>query len=248
MKIALLGFGNMGKEIDRLISQSSAHQVVSKSLQQINGEWDEQGIKQSDVVIDFTSAEVVLLNIRRIALLGKNMVVGTTGWYKHFKEVEKIVEKSGIGLIYAQNFSIGANIFFQMVAHAARLMSKFGNYDVYGFEIHHTGKKDSPSGTALRVAKEILGNFPTKRTIQTERLVRQRNPEELHFASIRGGRNPGFHQVVFDSSADAITLSHAAHNRQGFAEGAILAAEFILGKKGLFTFDEIFKSQEVKNL
>lgn len=242
MKIALFGYGNMGKEIERLINESGKHQVVSISFKRVGDYMDEEGVKNADVVIDFTSPEIVVENIRRVATLGKNMVIGTTGWYEHLKEVEKIVEESGIGLIYAQNFSVGANIFFQMVAHAARLMSKFGNYDVYGFEIHHTGKKDSPSGTALRIAKEILGNFPAKRTIQTEKLDRQRNPEELHFASIRGGRNPGFHQVVFDSSADTITLSHTAHNRQGFAEGAILAAEFILGKKGLFAFDEIFKS------
>ena len=241
MKIALLGFGNMGKEIDRLISQSSAHQVVSKSLQHTNGEWDEQGIRQSDVVIDFTSAEVVLSNIRKVASLGKNMVVGTTGWYEQTDEVKRIVERANIGLIYAQNFSIGANIFFQVVAYATRLMANFGNYDVYGFEIHHGGKKDSPSGTAIRIAKAIMDNFPEKKKIQTDKLDRQIESNELHFASVRGGRNPGFHQVVFDSPADSVTLAHQAHSREGFAQGAILAAEFIKGKKGFYNFDAVFK-------
>lgn len=242
MKIVLLGHGNMGSEIEKLINESGKHQIVSINLEHVGDQIDEEKVRKADVVIDFTSPQIVVENIKRVAALGINIVVGTTGWYKNLDEVEKIVAKSGIGLIYAQNFSVGANIFFQVVAHAAKLMSKFGNYDVYGFEVHHTGKKDSPSGTALRIAKEIMGNFPAKSVVQTEKLDRQINPEELHFASIRGGRNPGFHQVVFDSSADSITLSHAAHNRRGFAQGAVLAAEFILGKKGLFVFDDVFKS------
>ena len=209
MKIGLFGHGNMGTEIERLINESGKHQIVT--------------VEESDVVIDFTSPEIVLENIKKAASLGKNMVVGTTGWYEHLKEVEKIVEESGAGLIYAQNFSVGANIFFQMIANAAKLFNKFDGYDVYGLEIHHKSKKDSPSGTALRIAREING---------------------LQFTSVRAGRNPGFHQVVFDSEADSITLSHQAHNRSGFAAGALLATEFIEGKKGLYTFDELFKGEK----
>ena len=193
------------------------------------------------MVIDFTSPEIILENIKKVAAAGKNMVVGTTGWYEHLDDVAKVIKKSCTGLIYGQNFSVGANIFFQVVAHAAKLASAFGDYDVYGFEIHHAGKKDSPSGTALRTAQEILKNSSTKKILQTGKLDRQRNPDELHFASVRGGRNPGFHEVVFDSAADSITLSHSAHNRTGFAEGAILATEFIRGKKGLYTFDDVMK-------
>lgn len=222
MKIALFGHGNMGKEIERLTNELGKHQIVSIGSQRGGNQIDEEGIKNADVVIDFTSPEVVVENISRIASLGKNMVVGTTGWYEHLSEVEEIIKKAGIGLIYAQNFSVGANIFFQIITNATRLFNKFEGYDVYGLEIHHKGKKDSPSGTALRIAREING---------------------LQFASIRAGRNPGFHQVVFDSSADSIILSHQAHNRSGFAAGALLAAEFIQGKKGLHSFDEIFKGE-----
>lgn len=243
MKIALVGFGNMGKEVERLINESGDHQVVSKSLQEKDAKWDEQGIKASDVVIDFTSPEIVLDNIKKAASLGKNMVVGTTGWYDNIDLVKKMVKKNKIGLIYAQNFSIGANIFFKVIAFAANLFAKFGKYDVYGFEVHHTGKKDSPSGTAFRIAEEIISNFPTKKKTQYDKLNRQILSDELHFASVRGGRNPGFHQVVFDSVADSITLSHAAHNRIGFAMGAILAAEFIKGKKGFYNFDELFNQE-----
>lgn len=234
MKIALFGYGNMGQEIERLINQSDKHQIISTDM-------SDEGVKEADVIIDFTSPEIVVENIRKVANLGKNMVVGTTGWYDQMDHIKEIVKKEGIGLIYAQNFSIGANIFFQIVAQASRLFSKFDSYDVYGFEVHHSRKKDSPSGTALRVAKEIMDNFPSKKRIQTEKFDRQAESEELHFASIRAGRNPGFHQVVFDSQADSITLSHGAHNRSGFAQGAILAAEFIEGKKGFHNFDEVFK-------
>lgn len=241
MKIALVGFGKMGKEIERLINESGTHQVVSKSLMEKDGKWDEQGIKKADVVIDFTSSEVVLENINRVATLGKNMVIGTTGWYENLERVKKIVEDNKTGLVYGGNFSVGANIFFKIVSYAAKLFSQFGSYDVYGFEIHHTGKKDSPSGTAVKIAKEILENFPSKKSIQNERLNRQIESDELHFASVRGGRNPGFHQVVFDSPADSVTMAHQAHSREGFAQGAILAAEFIKGKKGVYSFDEVFK-------
>ena len=243
MNITLLGHGNMGKEIERLVLSKGAH-AVSIALGNIGEKIDMGLVKSADVVIDFTSPEIVLQNIRTVVSAGKNMVVGTTGWYEHLGEVEKLVKENGVGLIYAQNFSIGANIFFQTVANATRLTSAFGNYDVYGFEVHHAGKKDSPSGTALRTAREILENSKTKKTLVTEKLGRQINPEELHFASVRGGKNPGFHEVVFDSNADAITISHSAHNREGFAEGAILSAEFINGKKGLFTFDDVMRNKK----
>lgn len=241
MKIALVGFGNMGQELERVIKFSDKHQVVSVSLKSVDGVWDIEGLKKSDVVIDFTHPSVILENIKKVAALEKNMVVGTTGWYENMDEVKAIVKKAGIGLIYANNFSVGANIFFKVIAFASALFAKFGNYDVYGYEVHHTGKKDSPSGTAVRIAKEILNNFPTKKKLQTEKIDRQIEKDELHFASVRGGRNPGFHQVTFDSIADSIILSHQAHSRTGFAKGAILAAEFIKDKKGLYNFDQVFE-------
>ena len=243
MNITLLGYGNMGKEIERIARAKGTH-TVSIALQNAGEKIDMDLVNGADVVIDFTSPEIVLQNIRTVVSAGKNMVVGTTGWDEHLGEGEKLVKEKGVGLIYAQNFSIGANIFFQAVANATKLTSVFGNYDVYGLEIHHAGKKDSPSGTALRTAKEILENSKTKKTLVTERLDRQINPEELHFASVRGGKNPGFHEVVFDSNADAITISHSAHNREGFAEGALLAAEFINGKKGVYTFDDVVRAKK----
>lgn len=208
MKIALTGLGKMGHEVENLIKEKGMHEMTS--------------LKEADVAIDFTAPEAVLGNIKEAAKLGKNIVIGTTGWYEQMEEVKKIVNEAGIGLIYGQNFSVGANIFFKIVDFANSLFNKFGNYEVAGYEIHHSAKKDSPSGTAKKIAS-LIGK------------------DENSFASVRVGRNPGFHEVIFDSQADEIRLSHSAHSRRGFAEGAILAAEFIKDKKGFYSFDEVFK-------
>lgn len=239
MKIALVGFGNMGQEIEEVVKLSGKHEISSISSQSKG--WDEEGIKNSDVVIDFSSPEVVMDNIRKISGLEKNMVVGTSGWYDKISEVEEIIAKSGTGLIYGQNFAIGTNIFFKLVSYASRMMAKYGSYDVYGYEVHHNGKKDSPSGTAFKTAEAIMENFPGKTRLETGRLDRKIEKDELHFASIRGGRNPGMHEVTFDSEADSITLSVQNHSRRGYAEGSVLAAEFIVDKKGVFAFDSLFE-------
>lgn len=241
MQIALVGYGKMGKEVENQIKESGRHEVVSVSFEKPGDVLDKAGIKKADVVIDFTVSDAVINTIGEVSAMGKNIVIGTTGWYDKINEAKQIVKKSNTGLIYGSNFSVGANIYFKIVAEAAKLFSKFGGYDVYGFEVHHSGKKDSPSGTALKIGKAILNNFPSKKSIQTEKVDRQIKEDELHFASVRGGRNPGYHEVVFDSSADSVTLSHQAHGRAGFAKGAILAAEFIKDKKGFYSFDEVFK-------
>lgn len=239
MKIALIGYGNMGREIEEVLNSGGKHEIVSITSKSKG--WDEGGLKNADVVIDFSSPDAALENIEKVLLLGKNMVVGTSGWYEHIDRVDEWVKEAGTGLIYGQNFAIGTNIFFQLVALASKLCAKYGNYDVYGYEIHHSGKKDSPSGTAFKTAQTILDNFPKKKKLQTARLDRKIEGEELHFASIRGGRNPGMHEVVFDSEADSIVLSDQNHSRRGYAEGAVMAAEFIKDKKGLFAFDQLFQ-------
>ncbi len=237
MKIALIGFGKMGKEVENLIKESGTHQVVSVSH---SDGLDKKGIQGADVAIDFSSSAVVVKTIGEVMKLGTKMVVGTTGWYDDLPKVKALVKKYHGGLVYGSNFSIGGNLFFQIVAFASKLMGKFGNYDVAGLELHHTGKKDSPSGTAKKLAAVIMENFPRKKKLETGRLDRQISSEELHFASVRVGQQFGFHEIFFDSVADEIKLSHNAHSRRGFAEGALLAAEFIKGKKGLYSFDEIF--------
>ncbi len=243
MKIALIGFGNMGQEISNLINELGVHQVVSVSFKTPTEKLDKEGIKAADVAIDFSSPEIILYTIEEVLKLNTKMVVGTTGWYADIPKVKALVKKYNGGLIYGQNFSVGANIFFQIVGFAGSLFNRFGNYDVAGFEIHHTGKKDSPSGTAKKLAQVIMENFPGKKKLETGRLDRQIENDELHFASLRAGRNAGYHEVIFDSAADEVKLSHSAHGRRGFAEGAIVAAEFIKNKKGFHSFDEVFKNE-----
>lgn len=216
----------MGKEIDALCRGSEIFEVVSISFKNSldleegkkEGGLDLEGIKKADIAVDFTSKDAVVKNIEAVAKLGKNLVIGTTGWYDEMDTVKKMVNKYKIGLVYGANFSVGANIFFKMAEFSAKLFSKFTEYDVYGLEIHHKAKLDSPSGTALKIGSIVNG---------------------LNFTSIRAGRNPGFHEVVFDSDADGITLSHQAYNRVGFAKGALVAAEFIKNKKGIYSFEDI---------
>ena len=240
MKIALIGYGKMGQEVEQVVLDGKKHEIVSINYKKMSDSLDISGIKKADVAIDFTSAEIIEETIKKVTAIKVPLVIGTTGWYDRLSDVKKIVEKNKSGLIYGQNFSIGANIFFSVVGLASSLCSKYGNYDVFGYEIHHTGKKDSPSGTAKKLSEIIIKNFPNKKILQTEKLDRQVQPSELHFASIRGGRNPGLHEVIFDSIADEILLKHYAHGRRGFAEGAIMAAEFIKGKKGLYNFTDLF--------
>lgn len=219
IKIALVGYGKMGQEIDILCRNSKIFEVVSISYKNKTDNLDVQGIAHADLVIDFTSKDILIKNIEIIAKLGKNIVVGTTGWYDDLEKVKKIVTKNKIGLIYGANFSIGANIFFKIAEYSGKLFSKFPEYDVYGLEVHHKAKLDSPSGTALKIASKVKG---------------------LGFTSVRAGRNPGFHEVFFDSDADGISLSHQAYNRAGFAKGSLVAAEFIKNKKGVFSFEDLF--------
>lgn len=246
MKIALIGYGNMGREIERLIQEKNKHTIVSISYKLHSDLLDIEGIKKADVAIDFTSPQIVEENIKKVAALGVHMVIGTTGWYERLPSVERMIKKAKTGLMYGQNFSIGANIFFAIVGFSSRMFSRFGNYDVYGLEVHHSGKKDSPSGTARKLADVVMKNFPQKKSLQDNKVDRQIKPHELHFASVRGGNNPGLHEIVFDSFSDEIKLIHQARGRRGFAEGAILAAEFIKNKKGLYNFSDIFQKKGSK--
>ncbi len=245
MKIALLGYGNMGQELEGLLEKISGHSVVSISYKSKLDKLDKAGIKKADVVIDFTSPEIVIENIEEVLTLGKKIVVGTTGWYDNLDQVKMIVEKNDGGLIFAKNFSIGANIFFKIVSYGSKLFNKYEGYDIYGLEVHHSGKKDSPSGTARKIADLIITASKHKKTAQFEKLDRQIRNDELHFASLRGGNNAGFHEVTFDSIADEVKLSHQAHNRRGFAQGALLAAEFIINKKGVWAFEDLFEKGKI---
>jgi len=239
MKIALIGYGKMGRLIEEMALQQE-EQIVARidSKQEINKE----NLKGADVCIDFSHPKCILSNIKKLAELNQTVIVGTTGWYDHLDLVKELVSMHKIGLVYAPNFSIGVNIFLKIVKKAANLIDKFDQYDTAGFEIHHNQKADTPSGTAKAIAQALLNNLDKKTKIVYDLGDRSIEPDELHFASLRVGSNPGEHHVIFDSPSDTISISHQARNRKGFANGAILAARWLQGKKGFFTINDLLET------
>jgi 4-hydroxy-tetrahydrodipicolinate reductase len=221
VNIALVGYGKMGQLIYRLAVERGIE--VGLKLDEFNNAGFEgitaENFKGIDVAIDFSTPSVVLENIERIAALGVNIVVGTTGWQEHMARVKEVVEMRGIGLVWSPNYSIGVSAFFKIVNLAAKLMANEPEYEAWAWEIHHSAKKDAPSGTLLKLVDEIRAAGYTA---------------SVSVASNRAGATPGTHEIGFDSSADTITLRHTARNREGFALGAIKAAEWIAGKKGFY--------------
>ena len=194
----------------------------------------------ADVYIEFTQPSVVMENIRILAEEGKSMVIGTSGWYDHTQEVQEILKQNGVGAVYAHNYSIGMNIYLKVLERAANIFNQFPEYDVGAVEYHHKQKLDSPSGTAVGMAEVLLKEIDRKDKVVYDRVDRRIEDDELHFASVRCGSIPGTHQVHFDSGFDTITLTHEARNREGWAKGALFAAQWIQGKSGLFHFSELF--------
>lgn len=195
-----------------------------------------------DVIIDFTAPHEVINNIERYGELKIPAVIGTTGWYEQMNRVAAIVDKSGIGLIWSSNFSLGVNLFFQLVKSAGRLMNRFPHYDAAIHECHHRHKADSPSGTAKTIGDIILTALDRKRLTVSELREGRIDKDALHISSTRCGSVPGFHRVIFDSDVDTIVLEHTARNREGFAEGALAAADWICGRKGMFSIDDMMES------
>ncbi len=242
MRIALIGFGKMGKEIARLAKEQGM--AVAATIDPNEKEAGFKGISKeaiadADVCIDFSQPDAVVENVKKIASFGKNIVVGTTGWLEKEQEVKKAVEKNGTGLVYASNFSLGVNAFYRIVAQAAAVMNKFPAYDVFCLEMHHRNKADSPSGTAKSIEKILLEKIERKKKAIEEKLDRKIAADEMHVASLRGGSVPGTHAVFFDSSADTIELRHTARSREGFALGALQAAKWINGKKGFYSIEDM---------
>jgi 4-hydroxy-tetrahydrodipicolinate reductase len=177
-----------------------------------------------DVALEFSGPDAALENILWLAAAGVNAVVGSTGWFDRLASVRDAVGQGGTGLVWSPNFSVGVNLFVQVAAHAAALLAKQPGYEAWGWEIHHSSKKDAPSGTLRKLAEEIRASGYDR---------------TLTLAANRGGSHPGTHEIGFDSAADTITLRHTARNREGFARGALQAARWVVGKKGLFEFREI---------
>lgn len=226
MNLAIIGYGKMG----RLVEQLAAEYGFSVPLRlDIEDNANGAGITRErfrgiDVAVDFSVPAAVLTDIERLASAGVNAVVGTTGWTEHMDRAKLAVKNGGIGLVWSPNFSIGVNVFLHLVSEAARRLAPYPEYGAWAWEIHHSAKKDAPSGTLLKLVEEMKKADP-KRPVDV--------------SSNRAGAHPGTHEVGFDSAADTITLRHTARSREGFARGALQAARWVAGKKGWFEFRDI---------
>jgi 4-hydroxy-tetrahydrodipicolinate reductase len=225
-RLAIVGYGKMGKLIEQFAPQYGF--TVALKLDEFNNTNYEgvtaQNFRGIDVAVDFSIPSAVVENVERIAALGVNIVIGTTGWLEHLERVKQTVQKKGIGLVWSPNYSIGVNVFLRLAAEAARLVANEPEYGAWAWEIHHSTKKDAPSGTLLQIV---------------EQMKRAGYGRAIDVSSNRAGAHPGTHEIGFDSSADTITLRHTARNREGFARGALKAAQWLVGKKGFHEFREI---------
>ncbi|HLX93930.1 MAG TPA: 4-hydroxy-tetrahydrodipicolinate reductase [Puia sp.] len=235
MKIALIGYGKMGKAIEDVAVQRG-HEIVLKidigNLSQFN----EITLAKADVAIEFTTPHSAYQNIMTCLEAGTAVVSGTTGWLSKFEEVVKFCREHNGSFLYASNFSVGVNIFFEINKLLARLMSNQSEYNARLKEIHHTEKKDAPSGTAITLAEQIIEKIPRKLKWVNQASA---DPGDLEIISERIDPEAGTHLVRYSSAIDDIEISHIAHNRKGFAIGAVLAAEFLKGKKGTYTMKDV---------
>ena len=237
MKIGLYGYGKMGKEIEK-IAISRGHSIALKIDINNANTITSADLKSCDAIIEFSTPHSVIPNMLKCFESGTPVVVGTTGWYDKADEMKKICKEKNACLFYASNFSIGVNIFFKVNEYLAKLMNNYEGYNVSIEEIHHIHKLDAPSGTGLSLANQILGNYSKK----TKWVNTETNKEnELAIISKREGEVPGTHIIRYQSVIDDIEITHTAHNRQGFALGAVLAAEFVKGKKGIYGMNELMK-------
>ena len=235
MKIALIGYGKMGHAIEE-IARARGHEIVlTVGIENIEDNTVEN-IRKADVAIEFTGPEIAFDNITRCIDAGVPVVSGSTGWLDRYEEAKSYCIKKNGALLYASNFSVGVNIFFALNKKLAALMAPHAGYDVRLKEIHHTAKKDVPSGTAITLAEGILAENPKKINWVNDESA---DPGALVIISERTDPAPGTHIITYTSDIDDIEIIHTAHNRKGFATGAVLAAEFLQGKKGIFSMQEV---------
>jgi 4-hydroxy-tetrahydrodipicolinate reductase len=235
MRIALIGYGKMGKAIER-IALGKGHEIVLKIDLDNGHELTNNNLLKADVAIEFTGPSSAAANLLICGEAGIPVVCGSTGWMDEYPAIKKVFEKNGTALLYSSNFSIGVNIFFEINKKLASLLASHPEYSVEMREIHHTQKKDAPSGTAITLAEQIMAEIPS-----IKNWVNQpgQNPSELPIISERVDTTPGTHEVKYRSPIDDIEIIHTAHNREGFAGGAVLAAEYIIGRKGIFSMKEV---------
>lgn len=235
MKIALIGYGKMGKAIEQ-IALEKQHEIVLKIDIDNKHLFTAKNLQKADVAIEFTGPESAPENIMQCITAGVPVVSGSTGWLQEWDKIVAAVKEKNGALVYASNFSIGVNLFFELNKYLAQLMDKHKGYDVIMEEIHHTQKKDAPSGTAITLAEQVIHHFKNKTSWINKATT---NQNELAIISKRIDPAPGTHTITYTSAIDDISITHTAHNRTGFAGGAVLAAEFIQHKKGIYNMQQV---------
>lgn len=235
MKIALIGYGKMGQAIEE-IAVAQGHEIVLKIGIENQEEFTIDAVQKADVAIEFTSPHIAVENIKKCFEAGVAVVSGSTGWLEQWEEVIEACHKNNGAFIYASNFSIGVNLFFELNSYLAKLMAPHTGYEVSLEEIHHTQKKDAPSGTAITLAEQVLEHITRKKTWVNHI---SDNVAELEIISERIDPYPGEHSITYKSDIDEISITHTAHNRKGFASGAVLAANFLNGKKGIYNMKQV---------
>lgn len=253
MKFLLVGYGKMGKFLEAK-ARERGHSVIAAVDPAVQAAGAlpvypslEEALKAGrgtaapDMAIEFTRPDTAPANLLFLAGLKIPVVTGTTGWYDRLPEIGAAVEKAGAALLWASNFSLGVHLFYRIAAYAARLADPFPEYDVGGYESHHNRKADSPSGTAKTLVEQVLGQMKRKTRAVYDKLDRPPAGDEIHYASLRLGAVPGVHSLFFDSPADTIEITHTARSREGFAAGALVAAEWLGARtrSGVFTMDQV---------
>ncbi len=239
MKIVLLGYGKMGKEIEKIALQRK-HEIILKVDKDNAEKISLQDLQKGDVAIEFSTPDTVITNLKKCFDATLPVVVGTTGWYNQFEEIKNLCLQKNGSLFHATNFSVGVNLFFKVNSYLAELMNRYEEYDVSMEEIHHIHKLDKPSGTAITLAEQLLEKIKRKKEWA---LAENNEPDEkidiLRINDKREGEVPGTHVVKYSSDIDDIEIMHKAHNRQGFARGSVLAAEFLHNKKGIYSMKDL---------
>jgi len=240
-RVAILGYGAMGKEVERLAPSLGCEIVYIYDVEQpIN----ELSPTDFDVAIDFTVPDAVMPNIETLCALKRPIVIGTTGWYQHMHDVRAKIHDADTGCVWGSNFSLGTHLFFRLVRNAATLVNGNSDFDIMVHEYHHSRKVDSPSGTAHTIVYDIMQRVDRKTAIVTETQHQRIDPHALHVTSTRGGSIVGKHIVTLDSPFENIEIIHNAKNRSGFAQGALLAAAWIAARKGCYDVTEIIDDLE----
>lgn len=235
MNIALIGYGKMGKAIEA-IALEKGHQIVLKIDINNASDFNQENISKADVAIEFTGPHSAFDNVMKCLELGIPVVCGSTGWLEKWEQAKAYCEQQEGSLLYASNYSIGVNLFFEINKYVAKLMSSHTDYNVVMEEIHHTQKKDAPSGTAITLAEQVLSFIKQKKQWVNQGT---NNADDLEIISKRIDPAPGTHSIKYTSNVDDIEIIHTAHNRVGFAGGAVLAAEFLHNKKGIFSMKDV---------